>query len=162
MVSKIVILNLLINLILLTIPLYLSAENLKISASGSWFLSIDQSNLISGGGSNLQSTYQSTPDATLIHIKADKRSSWAVYVRRIPVFNNLTIYARRTSDGRGEGTIEGGENFIPLGEGYTMLFRGRGERKDVTIQYRIRGVSISISPGLRDFQIIYTVEEDGQ
>ncbi|MEW6376752.1 MAG: hypothetical protein AB1502_13285, partial [Thermodesulfobacteriota bacterium] len=90
-----------------------------------------------------------------------KKSSWAVYVRRIPLPNHLTLYVRRTSDGRGEGTIEGGENFIPLGEGYTMLFRGRGERKDVTIQYMIRGVSISISPGLRDLQIIYAVEEDG-
>jgi hypothetical protein len=162
MKKKILILNLLIHLILLTIPLYLSAENLKISASGSWSLSIDQSNLISGGGSNLQSTYQSPPDATLIDIKANKKSSWAVYVRRIPLPNHLTIYVRRTSDGRGKGTIEGGENFIPLGEGYTVLFKGRGERKDVTIQYIIKGVSISSSPGLRDFQIIYAVEEDGQ
>jgi len=162
MVSKIVILNLLINLILLTIPLYLSAENLKISASGSWFLSIDQSNLISGGGSNLQSTYQSPPDATLIDIKADQKSSWAVYVRRIPLPDHPTIYVRRTSDGRGKRSIEGGETFIPLGEGYTMLFRGRGERKDITIQYRIRGISISISPGLRDLPVVYAVEEDGR
>ncbi|NWG10092.1 MAG: hypothetical protein HXX80_07320 [Nitrososphaerales archaeon] len=160
--KNILILILFLNPILLTIPLHLSAENLKISASGSWLLSIDQSNLISGGRSNLQSTYQSPPDATLIDIKANKKSSWAVYVRRIPLPNNLTIDVRRTSDGRGQGTIEGGENFIPLGEGYTMLFRGRGERKDITVQYRIRGVSISISPGLRDLQIIYTVEEDGK
>jgi hypothetical protein len=162
MKKNILILILFINPILLTIPICIPAENPKISASGSWFLSIDQSNLISGGGSNLQSTYQSPPDATLIDIKADKKSSWAVYVRRIQLPNNLTIYVRRTSDGRGKGSIEGGENFIPLGEGYTMLFRGREERKDITIQYRIRGVSISISPGLRDLQIIYTVEEDGQ
>jgi len=161
MKKNILILILFINPILLTIPICPSAENPKISASGSWFLGIDQSNLLSGGGSNLQSTYQSTPDATLIDVKADKKSSWAVYVRKIPLPNHLTIYARRTSDGRGGGTIEGGENFIPLGEGYTMLFRGRGERKDVTIQYMIRGVSISISPGLRDLQIIYTIEEDG-
>jgi len=151
-----------LNPILLTIPLHLSAENLKISTSGSWSLSIDQSNLISGGGNNLQSTYQSQPDATLIDIKADKNSLWTVYVKRIPLPNHLTLYVRRTSDGRGKGSIEGGENFIPLGEGYTMLFRGRDERKDVTIQYRIEGISISISPGLRDFQIIYTVEGDGQ
>ena len=162
MKKKILILILFVNPILLTIPLHLSAENLKISVSGSWSLGIDQSNLMSGGGSKLQSTYQSPPDATLIDIKADKKSSWAVYVRRIQLPNHLTIDVRRTSDGRGKGTIEGGENFIPLGEGYTMLFRGRDERKDVTIQYRIRGVSISISQGLRDLKIIYTVEEDGK
>ena len=162
MKKNILILILFINPILLTIPICIPAENPKISASGSWFLSIDQSNLISGGGSNLQSTYQSQPDATLIDIKADKKSLWTVYVKRIPLPNHLTLYARRTSDGRGKRTIEGGENFIPLGEGYTMLFRGSGERKDVTIQYRIEGVSISISPELRDFQIIYTVEGDGQ
>jgi len=162
MKKKILILNLLTYLVLLTIPLYLSAENLNISASGSWFLSVDQSNLISGVGSALQSTYQSPPDTTLIDIEADKKTSWTVYVRRIPLPNPLTIYVRRTSDGRGKGTIEGGENFVPLGEGYTMLLRGRGQKKDITIQYRLRGVSISISQGLRDFQIIYAVEKDGQ
>ena len=160
MKKKILIFNLLVHFVLLIFPLrFLIAENPNIYSSGSWILSIDPSHLQSGAGSNLQSTYDSPLDATQIDIHANQNTSWVVYGRRLPsIHKNLTIYVRRTSDGKGKGLIEGGENFIPLGEGDTALFRGIGPRRDITVQSRINGVSINISPGARDLQILYTLE----
>jgi len=142
-------------------PLHSSkSEEPKILVSGGWFLAIDQFNLKAGAGSNLTETYESPPDATLIDIIAHKETSWAIYVRRINQTHNLSIYIRRTSDGTGREKIEGGENFILVEESPKLFFRGKGEKRSITVQFKIGGVSIGIPPGPKGFRIYYDVREE--
>lgn len=154
--NKFLLILILLYSILLTSPSW--AENLNISASGGWYLTIDYLDLISGAGSNLKSTYLSPPNATLIDIKANKNISWTVYARKTPEID-VSVFVRRTSDGIGNYQINGGENFIKLEDANIPIFQGKGERIGITIQYRITGVSLNIVPGLKNFRIFYTIEE---
>jgi hypothetical protein len=132
----------------------------EIIVSGGWFRLIDQFDLKAGAGSDLIESYESLPDATVIDIIAHIETSWEVYVRRINQAHNLSIYIRRTSDGTGSGRIEGGGNFILVEESPKLLFRGKGEKRSITVQFKISGVSIGIPPGLKGFQIYYEVREE--
>jgi len=135
-------------------------EEPKILVSGGWFRSINQFDLKAGAGSDLKENYESPLDETIIDIIAPNQTSWKVYVRRINHSNKLSIYIRRTSEGRGKGSIEGGENFIPVEENPKPLFWGKGEKRGITVQFRISGVSINIPPGLKGFRILYEVKEE--
>ncbi len=136
------------------------ARDLEIAVSGSPEFVIGEPDLASGAGSGLKPTYQSQPDAGVIDIKAPPEKRWIVHVRRIRPTDRLTIYVRRTSDGIGRGNVEGGEDFIPVTQHYSPFFKGIGERKGITIQYRISGATIELGPGSWPFQIHYALEEE--
>ncbi len=159
MIKKLLLFFILLYSILFTPPL--QADEVEIFTSGGWFLTIGETDLIFGAGSNLKSTYLSPPDATLVDIKCEKKTSWSVYARKLQTqdLNDLEIFVRRTSDGEGKGSIEGGEYFIPLRESYTELFWGIGERIGITLQYKITGISINLSPGTKNFHINFIVEK---
>jgi hypothetical protein len=142
------------------LPFYSLGSEPEIIVSGGWLRVIDHSDLKAGAGSDLIESYESPLDSTVIDIIANSRTSWAVYVRRINQADDLSIHIRRTSNGTGEGIIEGGENFILVEESPKLLFRGKGEKRSITVQLKISGVSINIPPGSRGFRIYYEVREE--
>lgn len=157
--KKIILFFILFYSILFALPI--RAEQPRISVSGGWFLSISELDLVSGPGSDLKSTYLSPPDATLIDIKAEPKTLWSIYAKRTAAATDgIGISVKRTSDGKGKGWVEGGEYFIPLGDGYTKLFHGKGERIDITLQYRITGISINTPPGMKNIHINFIIEEE--
>jgi len=142
-------------------PLYSFGSNeLEIIVSGGWFRIVDHFDLKAGAGSDLIESYESPLDATVIDIIAHKKTPWAVYVKKINQEHNLSIYIRRTSNGTGEGKIEGGENFTLVEDSPKLLFRGKGEKRNITVQFKLSGISISIPPGLKGFRIYYEVREE--
>lgn len=151
-------------LILLVCSTFLStssyADSLELSTSGGWFLTVNEYDLTSGAGSNLKDTFLSPADATLIDVQASPKMSWTVYAKlnTSSVNTNLKVYVRRTSDGQGSGSIEGGEHFILLREGNNRFFSGIGQQKGITIQYMAKGIHLGISPGLLNYHIIYFIE----
>jgi len=137
-----------------------SAEAINITAAGSWHRTISKVDLQSEAGSGLNSTYESIPDATVLNIEAGKKTQWAVYVRTAPSWvNDITLYVRRISDGKGGGTVEGGTSYVSVGPTDVQLFRGTGARNGINLQYKASGFSIQTPVGLKSVEMIYTLEK---
>ena len=60
--------------------------------------------------------------------------------------NDLRIFARRTSAGKGSNSIAGGDNYRELTNTYQKFFSGNGDRSGINIQVMLAGVSIHVPP----------------
>jgi hypothetical protein len=137
-------------------PLYA----IDIDATGSWELVIDASDLAGVAGSDLKGDYQSERGATVLDITGTAGSDdvWRVRVRvGSPLPWDVKLYARRTGDGDGSGAITNGTSYVEVTASGIDFFNGSGDRTAVSIQYKLSGISISISPGAYSPEIIFTV-----
>lgn len=139
----------------------INGEALDITASGGWSETIDSSDLTAGAGSNLNSIYESTGNASTIGISGcvDNNDNWRVDVRRVDGtwHNNFVFSVKRTTDGSGGGSVSGGLSYITVGTTDSEFFSGTGDRSGMNLQYRLSGVSITVSPDNYSTQIILTV-----
>lgn len=137
------------------------AGAIDISATGGWTETIGTSDLTSGAGSDLNSDYESTVAATTLTISKckGKNDNWRVDVKRIDSswHDDTTLYARRVSDGDGQGSISGGLSFIKIKKTENEFFSGAGNRDNVSLQYKLTEVSINISPGNYSTTVVFTV-----
>jgi hypothetical protein len=133
----------------------------SITAIGGVSRTIDSSDLISGAGSDLRDTYESPSDATSIAILdcTGTAEAWRVDVSRSDVEwnSNLTLYLRRTSDGIGDGTILGGEEYQEVTSSINAFFSGEGDRQFIYVQYKLTGESVQIPRDQYISNITYTV-----
>ena len=138
-------------------------EAIDISATGGWGETIDASDLVSGAGSNLVDTYESTSDATTITISNCKNNNdnWSVRVHRLDDsswHNDLIVYVKRTSDGQGGGSISGGLDYVfVLTIGQALFFSGKGDRSNIAVQYKVTGMSVDVSPATYNTTVVFTV-----
>ena len=135
---------------------YAEAGTLDITASGGWNFTITAADLTAGAGSNIKDK-ESVANATLITISATG-FSWKVDIRRSDSswHGNLTLYARRTSDGTGSGLVFGGASYIPVGTTDTQFFSGSGSRSNMAVQYRLSS-SVIVPPGSYSTTVTYTI-----
>lgn len=124
---------------------------------------MDETNLISGAGSDLIDTYESATNATLASISncTDDSDNWRVEVRRNDSgwYGDFTISVKRTSEGTGTGSISGGLSYIEITTTDTELFSGAGNRDNINLQYKLTGMSINVSQSNYNTTIIFTVVE---
>lgn len=137
-------------------------EAIDLSATGGWNETVNESDLISGAGSNLVDTYESTTDATNITISncIGDSDNWRVDVRSVDDggwYGDFTIYVKRTSDGAGNGSISGELSYIEITSTDTQFFSGAGDRSNINIQYQLTGMSINVSPDNYNTTILFTV-----
>ena len=142
-------------------PALARVEAIDISATGGWIETIDASDLISGAGSDLIDAYESISDATSIDISntANKNDNWRVDVRRSDGtwHGDFTIYARRTSDGNGQGSVSGGLSYTVITTTDTQFFSGAGNLANIDVQYQLTGMSVSVSPTIYSTSVVFTV-----
>lgn len=138
---------------------FVRAEALDISATGGWNETVGPTDLISGAGSDLKSTYTSAEGATILNITRAWAWPWRVDVRRSDKNwpSGLTLYVRRRSDGSGHGSISGGTAYVSISTTDQTFFNGSGNRSGINCQYQLTGMSIDISPGTYSTTIIYTI-----
>lgn len=139
-----------------------SACAVDIYAAGSCNFIIDSSCLVGGAGSDLMKYFESKLDATVINITGTGGSgdAWRVRVRKSGVskLHGVTLYAKRTGDGSGSGTVSGGSSYVAVETtSDTDFFEGSGDRTDITVQYKVSGISINVPPGNYSATIIFTV-----
>jgi hypothetical protein len=133
-----------------------------ILVSGSWTETIDESDLQSAAGSELNSSYLSAADASVIDILVDKKKNrYEVDVRKLDATWNasLLLFVRRTSNGQEEpgGSISQGTTFQQVTDASQPFFTGKGDRSNVAIQYRVDGVSLALPPASYRTTVYYTV-----
>jgi hypothetical protein len=131
-----------------------------LSSMGDWSETINATNLIAGAGSDLTSQYESTTGTTTLTISSVP-GSWHVKVRRSDAtwHLNFTLWVKRTSDGSGSGAISGGTSYVEASSMDTEIFSGSGERSNITLQYKLTGMSKNVSPSNYSASAIFTVVE---
>jgi hypothetical protein len=136
---------------------------LSIKVTGSWFETIDASDLVGGPGSELKDTYESSADQVSmeVEITGAGNKDWRVDVRKVDTdwHSDLGLYVRRTSDGSGPGQVSGGTSYQQLSDTYQEFFRGSRNRRDMSLQLKLDGVSADIPCGTYLTTVYYTVVE---
>lgn len=157
-------------LIILSFSFKLTAQEARIDVSGSWSVTIDETDLVAGAGSDLNSTY--TSETNQITVNVDKivygnfwdwfvYYNWRVDVRRSDINwdSNFRLYVRRTGSGFGFGSISGGTSFQEVTLVDQTFFSGSRRRYYIYLQLQLENVSINISPDTYNTTVIYTVTE---
>jgi hypothetical protein len=147
-----------ISLVVFFVLLLGKAEGLEdITATGGWTRTITTSDLISGAGSNLQNTYTSVSNATVLTLTSS--GAWRVDVQRTDTSwrAEFTLSAQRTSNGTGSGTISGGQSYIAVTAVAQEFFRGTFNRNNVNAQYRLAGMSVTIPPATYTTTVTFTI-----
>lgn len=134
----------------------LFSQNIRVT--GSWAVTIDETYL-PGPGSDLLDTYESAPDQILMDIHGQKLNDYQVTIQRSDVVWNsyFHVYARRTSDGNGNGYISGGTDYVQAGTSPQEFFRGGKNRSNIEIQLRLSGVTVGAEYGTYITNIVYTI-----
>ena len=154
-----------IGLVLLLAAALIPAEGVwaavSIRVSGSWFETVDETDLVGGAGSELKSTFESAADQVSITLLGAGQGGWRVDVRKVDTdwHSDLGLYVRRTSDGSGSGQIAGGTSYQQVTDTYQEFFRGSRNRKDVGVQLMLDGVSADLPGGNYLTTVYYTVVE---
>ena len=154
-----------IGLVLLLAAALIPAEGVwaavSIRVSGSWFETVDETDLVGGAGSELKSTFESAADQVSITLLGAGQGGWRVDVRKVDTdwHSDLGLYVRRTSDGSGSGQIAGGTSYQQVTDTYQEFFRGSSNRRDVGVQLMLDGVSADLPGGNYLTTVYYTVVE---
>jgi hypothetical protein len=154
-----------IGLVLLFAAALIPAEGVwaavSISVTGSWFETIDETDLMGGAGSDLESTYESAADQVSIDLLGAGNKGWRVDIRKVDTdwHADLGLYARRTSDGSGPGQIAGGTSYQQITDTYQEFVRGDHNRRGVNVQLMLDGVSAGLPCGNYLTTVYYTVVE---
>lgn len=159
-------------LLISTILLCARAWAISIKVKGSWCLTIDESDLRGGPGSDLKSTYESTGKKIHIdikhtkkHKKKHKKVAWAVDVKRVDTKwdPSIRLDVKRTTDGKGHGKghgmISDGRSWQEVTDTPQRFFTGTHDRKKIGLRLRIRGVSVKIPADTYTTTVYYTVFE---
>jgi len=139
------------------------AEGIDISVTGGWSETVNETDLISGAGSNLVDTYESSTNASTINISncIDDQDEWKLNVKRDDTGGwpiSLILYVKRTSDGTGGGSLSGGLSYTEISPTIdSQFFEGRGDRNNITVQYKLTGMSVSISSKNYSTTVVFTV-----
>lgn len=138
-----------------------SLAEISITVSGSWTEFVDYADLAGGAGTNLTGTFTSASNAVMVTVSGalNKTDAWEVSVKRIDTGWNpaLAILARRTSNGKGQGSVSGGTNFVQVTETDSPFFTGNGNIKDIQVQLSLTNMSLSVQPASYMTTIQFTV-----
>lgn len=123
---------------------------LSVEIEGDWDLVIDRTDLKRGPGSDLNHVYKSDPDEVLMHITGAKGYRWEVDVWKedngwLP---QLDLYVRTTS------------KYLKITNNAQRFFSGKATEKNIELQFKLKGVSVEIPPGVYSTTIYYTVKEE--
>lgn len=135
------------------------AQSADLTSSGDWSESITAANLVSGAGSDLQPQFESVSGITTLTI-GNAPGSWTLRVRIAGSggHSNVTVHVKRTSGGSGSGSISGGTAYMALTGGNSTLFSGAENRSNISLQFKLTGLSRSVSPATYLSSIIFTVQ----
>ncbi len=137
---------------------------LDISVSNNWTTHVDKSDLQGGAGTDLYSIKASASAQANIDISntTGRKDAWRVEVSRGDTYwpIGLLLAVRRTSKGNGEGKISGGKRYLDITTANQHFFSGKGDRSNITVQLKLEGISVQITPDIYITNIYYTVVDE--
>ncbi len=127
-----------------------------------WSLTIDSSDLQSGAGSDLVSSYENIDGDLSIDILGftEQCMNARVDVSKSDTnwHANFQLLVKRTSNGDNpQGWVSGGTTYQEITDTDQEFFTLSGNRSNITIQLRLNNVSVQIPPDTYTTTINYTV-----
>lgn len=123
------------------------APKLTIRVNGKWTITLKVADLVSSaGGSDFAGVLESAVNEISVTISKTTdpiASPWRLDISRVDTTwdPSLVLYARRTGDGTGDGTINGGTVYQEITNTDQIFFDGTGDRSSIDIQLKLSGVS---------------------
>jgi hypothetical protein len=138
-------------------------SNIGATSSGSWSPRIGIFNTVSGPGSDLVSSYEC--GATAFHLSVmgstDSLDTWRIDVSRTYTSwpQAVKLFVRRIDgSGAGSGAItSGGTLYQEVGAMPSAFCSGRGDISNVSLMYKISGISLHVTPGVYSTSVVFTV-----
>lgn len=141
-----------------------AALSLTPAGAGGWQVSVDQTDLDGGPGSDFAASYVSGEAQQALEVSGTTGPSdaWCVEVRRSGGNwdSDVTLEARVTDDGTGNGQISVPDAYQAVSATYGAFFCGTGDRSGITVQLRLTGISVSSVPAQTySTYIVYSLVE---
>ena len=148
-----------LNKVLLVLALSGSVRSADITTIGDWVTTVTAANLVAGAGSDLQAQFESISGVTTLTI-FNTAEAWSLRARRSgnQWDGAVTVYVKRTSNGSGSGNISGGNAYVELTGTDGEIFSGSGNRSAISLQFKLTGLSKTVSPATYLSSIIFTVQ----
>lgn len=138
-----------------------AARGANVSSNGFWTEVINASDLVAGAGSDLTSQYENSSGTTTLRIfnTGGISGAWRILARRSDGtwHGNFVLSVRRTTNGNGQGNVTGGTSYIPLTTLDTEIFSGNGNVNNISVQYKLTGMSKNVPPNTYSSSIIFTL-----
>jgi hypothetical protein len=135
-----------------------------LAATGSWTKTISAANLTGGAGTNLVSTHESANGVISLDVSNTPSTVlfYKVYARYTgPTWpSGVTLAVKRTADGISLlplSVILGSTDYITLGSTDTEIFTGLLDRSGITLQVRVSGLSVAVTPAVYQANIVFTI-----
>jgi hypothetical protein len=142
------------------------AVSQTISLSGSWSLTIGETDLQGGPGSDLNSTYESSGFMSIGVQNGGwfTNWNWKIIVNKSDYNwpDDFILDVRRIGNGFGFGSISGGTSYREVTDVFDEndpFFTGTRNRILISFQYRLRGVSAQVPADTYNTTVYYTVIE---
>jgi hypothetical protein len=135
------------------------AHGADLTSMGNWVENITAANLVSGAGSDLQPQFESLSGVMSLTI-SNASGAWMLRARLggSGGHSDVTIFAKRTSGGSGPGSISGGTAYMELTGSDAELFSGAEDRGNISLQFKLTGLSRNVPPATYLSSIIFTVQ----
>jgi len=135
----------------------------SIATSGSWSRTVDASDLVSGAGSDLASSYESSAGAITLTVSGTTggTDAWRIDVKKVDVswISALLVYFRRTDSGSG-GSVSGGTAYQQITDADLSFFSGAGDVSAIGLQAEVGGVSVAVPPATYSTTVYFTVVDN--
>jgi hypothetical protein len=135
------------------------ATALDLALTGSIVETVTAADLTGGAGTGLRATFDASTVDVEVSTTTAATDAWRIDVRRSGAAwdDGLRVWVRRTDAGSGPGTVAEGTSWIEVGPIDTPFFEGTGDRTGVSVQVRISGVSLALSPDAYASVLHYTL-----
>lgn len=126
---------------------------------GDWVEPITATNLVTGAGSDLQPQLESISGVTVLTI-SNAPGAWTLRARLSGNggHDEVSVLVKRTSAGSGPGSIDGGTTYTVLSGLDSEIFSGTESRGNISLQFKLAGLSCRVSPDTYLSSIIFTVQ----
>lgn len=151
----------------LLLALQSKAQNMNVT--GNWNLALSTSQITEAGNDYDQNIESSASQSFLTHslggsIINQLFTNWQVYVQRIDTnWNpNLKIDVRRTGVGSYTifASLNGGTVYQEINSSTSLFYIGSGNFSNIPVQYRLRGMSVTMPVGVHSTTLLYTLMDN--
>ncbi len=142
------------------------AAQSKVKLQGRWSCVVPPSD-IAEAGSDYMEIYESGSSDVQFSVNDNFFAelfgyNWSVSIRKSDVLwdNTAEILVQRTSDGTPylfTGSISGGTSYQQVTDVDMYFFSGNRGRENISIQYKLQGISVVMKPQRYTTYIVYTV-----
>jgi hypothetical protein len=150
--------RLIVIIILSSLALFTKAQEVRIKGTADFKFSYAN---IKAGEDFATEASNKGDEVDLSIRKMPKNKRWYVTVSKSDINwpSDVSIYVRRTSGGSGNGYIWGGTNYTCVRNMPQYFFMGSGSLNNINLQYKLKGLSLSIPSNTYYTDIVYTLYE---